>query len=374
MDFTINQKVLIQAMEQSNLAHSISRVDGDRELIYVNQAFCDETGYSREEVVGKNCRFLQGPNTNPNAVMQIRDALEKSESIDIEILNYKKNGTAFWNRFRMSPVYDDNGKVIAFIGIQSNVTEVREGQRLKEERRQLEALGRLTGNISHEIKNAIQPVKLMTEVLLDWQNMEPESVDRCMKILKDNAMVADEVTQDMLCFSRRSDTDVVSLQTHDLQDNVSRFVKNILHDGVTFSMNAQDSPYDSQMYVHLQPNHLYQLIMNMISNALYAMNDKGKLTLHWGFKEVAGSLSEELAVSAGRYLCIGLEDDGCGMDDKVMCSVFDPFYSTKTPGDGTGLGLSLAYRYVKEWGGTIDVQSEVGQGSCFTLYLPLYDE
>jgi PAS domain S-box-containing protein len=163
MNIDIENNILIHAIEHSNLAHTISRITGDMELIYVNQAFLDQTGYERDEVLKRNCRFLQGEGTNPDTVDLIRKAIANFKSIDIEILNYKKDGTPFWNRLRMSPVYDDENNPIAFIGVQSDVTHIHEQNRIEQERQKLEALGRLTGNISHEIKNALQPVKLMAE-------------------------------------------------------------------------------------------------------------------------------------------------------------------------------------------------------------------
>lgn len=371
MNKSLKNDILIQSIEHSNLAHTISRLDGDMELTYVNEAFLRDTGYERDEVVGRNCRFLQGEGTNPEHIQKIRDAIKNIESIDIEILNYKKSGEPFWNRLRMAPVFDDQEKPIAYIGIQTDVTHIRENLRLDAERQKLEALGRLTGNISHEIKNALQPVQLMAETLKDWKSLDEERIVRCIEILNDNIGVADRVVRDVLSFSRKPDDALEKIPVEDLKSEVFRFTKNLLHSRVTFSENIEDYPHEHEGYVEIRENQLFQILMNLVSNALYAMEDKGMLTLRWSYEELKTEHSVELGVASGPYLCIGVTDTGCGMDDKTIKSAFDPFYSTKPPGEGTGLGLSISYRIVKEWDGTINIQSQMDKGSAFTIYLPL---
>lgn len=363
--------ILIQSIEHSNLAHTISSIDGDMELTYVNQAFLDTTGYARDEVVGRNCRFLQGAGTDPETVKAIRDSVAQFKSIDIEILNYKKDGTSFWNHLRMTPVYDANKKPIAYLGIQSDVTHIHEQLRFEQERQKMEALGRMTGNISHEIKNALQPVKLMADALKDWKSLDDDKIARCIEILSDNVEIADKITHDVLRFSRRSSSDLEKINTEDLRPDVIRFLQNLLHGQIDFERNIIANPNTHNVFVHIRLNHLYQILINLVNNALHAMKDHGKLTLHWGHKDISEITAYELGLNTGTYLCIGIEDNGCGMDEKTMKSAFDPFFSTKSPGEGTGLGLSISYKIVKEWNGTIHVSSKVNAGSIFTIYLPV---
>ena len=370
MKFDLPKDILIQSIEHSNLAHTISSVDGDMELTYVNQAFLDETGYERDEVIGRNCRFLQGDGTSDETVQEIKRALAAFEPLDIEILNYKKDGTPFWNRLRMAPVYDENKKPVAFIGIQSDVTHIREAQRLEQERQKLEALGRMTGNISHEIKNALQPVKLMAEAMQDWKNLDEEKISRCVEILSENVQIADKITQDVLRFSRKSSTELEKIDVSDLKDDVVRFVQNLLHGQIEYTQHIE-APKGDTIFVNIRLNHLYQIIINLVNNALHAMEESGNLTLHWSYEEIDSGAASKMKVSKGTYLCIGVEDSGCGMDEKTMSSAFDPFYSTKPPGEGTGLGLSISYRIVKEWGGTLTVDSKINEGSIFKIFLPV---
>jgi PAS domain S-box-containing protein len=368
-NFDLPKDVLIQSIEHSNLAHTISRVDGDMELIYVNKAFLDATGYSRDEVLGRNCRFLQGAGTDREVVKKIKAAVTAFESIDVELLNYRKDGSPFSNHLRMSPVLDGSKRPVAYLGIQSDVTQMRQQLQAEHERQKMEALGRMTGNISHEIKNTLQPVKLMAEMLKDWNSLDKQQIDRCVQILHENVGLADHVIQDVLRFSRKSEKRPEKLRICDLKPEVLSFIRTLLHSRIEFSVVENVSVSDGHVEINL--NGLFQVLMNLVNNALHAMNDKGAITLHWLTKEIDAAAAHELGLKRGRYLCIGIEDSGCGMDAKTLRSALEPFFSTKPPGEGTGLGLSISSQIVGEWNGALVCKSILGIGSTFSIYLPL---
>lgn len=376
MDLTDQNRIFLQSMEQSNLAHTISAADGERELLYVNERFVEDTGYSREESVGRNCRFLQGENTDPKTVDTIREGLKDFRNIDVEILNYKKDGTPFWNRLRISPVYGEDQKVIAFIGIQADVTDVRENLRREQTRQKLEALGSITANISHEIKNVLQPVKLMTETLYDWQDLEREQIENCLNILYESVAVADEVVQDVLRFSRKTPDEMAHVEIEDLYAELKRFIKNLLPTPVSFNTAFDELSFQNmagKTTLKINQNKLFQIIINIVNNAIYAMELRGELTFEINAATVSPKDAARLDILPGEYARIYFQDNGCGMDKKVLRSAFEPFYSTKPPGEGTGLGLAISNQMIKDWGGSIDVLSEKGKGSTFILYLPLFD-
>lgn len=364
----INQDILIQSIEASNLAHTISLIQDDLALTYVNDAFLEQTGYTRDEVVGHNCRFLQGEGTDPDAVVAIRQSIKDAHPIDIEILNYKKDGTPFWNRLRMAPVFDDSKALVAFIGIQSDVTHMREQQRLEEERQKLEALGRMSANISHEIKNAIQPVKLMSETLLDWEMLSKEQLTKCIGIIHDNINIADVVTRDVLRFSKQAENVIEDIAVSVLIPDITSFTKSFLNSRVDFSIEAAE--FEDGLSVHINQVQLYQVMMNLINNALHAMNESGDLRLIIEPRVMDSSEAIAHKVKKGKYISISFQDSGCGMDEKLLHSIFDPFFSTKPMGEGTGLGLSISYGLVKSWGGTIIAKSQKDQGSVFSILLP----
>jgi len=239
-----------------------------------------------------------------------------------------------------------------------------------QERQKLEALGRMTGNISHEIKNTLQPVKLMADMLKDWKNLDDDNIERCIKILGENINLADHVIQDVLRFSRKSENISEKISVDILKDDVFGFVKNLVHSRINLVFSIQDGIPENQC-VEINVNSLHQILLNIVNNALHAMKDKGQLTLHWCYEEIDSDAAIEMSLTKGTYLCIGIEDTGGGMDEKILASAFDPFFSTKPPGEGTGLVLSISYKIVKEWNGTINAISKIDQGSTFTIYLPV---
>lgn len=369
--FRLTNDVLVQSIEHSNIPHTISRADGDMELVYVNQAFLDVTGYARHEAIGRNCRFLQGPGTDPKTVRMMRESIAALVPLEIEILNYRKDGASFLNHLRMAPVYDSAGKAIAYLGVQLDFTHFYQSQRFEQERQKMEALGRMAGNVSHEIKNTLQPVKLMSDLLKDRKSLSEEKLDQCLAILIENIDLADKVVQDVLRFSRRTSSELETVHAAVLRQDVVRFVQNLLHANILFESIPAPKTSDDRRFLHIRKNHVYQVLINLVNNALFAMNGSGKLTLHWRFEDIGPAEAQQLKLKEGAYLVIGVQDTGCGIEEKNFGEIFSPFFSTKPPGEGTGLGLSVSYRMAREWGGTLSFVSEPNVGSNFSIYIPV---
>jgi C4-dicarboxylate-specific signal transduction histidine kinase len=189
--------------------------------------------------------------------------------------------------------------------------------------------------------------------------------------LNENVILANRITNDVLSFSRKSSEELESINAEDLKNDVIRFIKNLLHSRVTLVKKVQDNQSDKNLFVNIRHNHLHQILINVVNNALHAMKEKGTLTLHWHYEDINSADAVDLGLKTGEYLCIGIEDNGCGMNEKTMTSAFDPFFSTKAPDEGTGLGLSISYRIVKEWGGTMTIKSQENKGSIIMLHIPV---
>ncbi|MTI08959.1 two-component system sensor histidine kinase NtrB [Curvivirga aplysinae] len=369
---TISNEILLQSIECSNLAHTISYIKEGLPLSYVNQAFLNQTGYRRDEVIGKNCRFLQGEGTDPESVRKIREAIKNFTPLEVEILNYKKDHTPFWNRLRLAPVFDQHNIPVAFIGIQSDITHDRERQRNEIERQKLEALGRMSANINHEIKNAIQPVMLLSETLLEWQNLNSDDVTRCTKIINENIKIAESIIKDTLRFSRRSSDSKENIVVSEIVSHVVSFAKNLLNSRVDFSVKTALKEPCGTATLNLE--RLLQVVLNLVNNSLFSMGYKGSLIFEFEIKKLKNNILKRDYLKEGKYFTISIIDDGGGIDEKILPSIFEPFFSTKPPGEGTGLGLAISYRLIREWGGSILVETEKGVGSKFEILIPYCDD
>lgn len=128
----------------------------DNPIVFANRAFLEMTGYAADEIIGNNCRFLQGPETDRQAVIDVREAIDSRREFATEVLNYRKDGSTFWNALFVSPVFDDTGKLVYFFGSQLDVSRRRDAEDALRQAQKMEALGQLTGGIAHDFNNLLQ--------------------------------------------------------------------------------------------------------------------------------------------------------------------------------------------------------------------------
>ena len=358
---------LFDAIDSSNMAHTLASVEGDRPLIYINQAFLDETGYSREEVLGRNCRFLQGEGTKEHSIQMIKKALNDYVPIDIEILNYRKDGTPFLNRLRISTVFDKDGRPLAYLGLQSNVNTLVENVRASQEKYRMESLGRLSANLSHEIKNTLQPIRLMLESLQDFENLSNDHIRRCIAIAIDNVAIAESIVKDTLYFSKQDTPEKARIEVVELVRIVSGLIQNFCPSTASFKVSI-DNNIDSLAVVAIHQNGIYQVMTNLVNNALDATGQHGQL--HFIVTTRHMTPVNDIGLKSGPYICMSLEDNGHGVDEKARANIFQPFFSTKSPSDGTGLGLAISRKIAKDHDGTL-IAENVENGARFSLLLPL---
>tara|TARA_B100000676_G_scaffold293215_1_gene329682 strand:+ start:664 stop:1749 length:1086 start_codon:yes stop_codon:yes gene_type:complete len=154
--------LILEAVRSSNFGVTIADATlPDLPLQYVNSAFEDITGYAFAEIKGRNCRFLQGPDTDQEAVSDIRRAIHREEPLTTMLLNYRKDGTRFWNRLQLSPIHDAKKRLRAYMSVQIDITRDVSERTIERERQKMEHLGKLASGISHELNNALQPILLM---------------------------------------------------------------------------------------------------------------------------------------------------------------------------------------------------------------------
>jgi PAS domain S-box-containing protein len=365
-------QLLLAALEASNLAHTISAIDGDMPLVYVNQAFLDLTGYSRDEVIGRNCRFLVGPQTSKQASQTIRSAISQGEALAIDLVNHRKDGTPFLNHLHISPVRSASGQIQAYIGIQSDVSRLRHRLIHEQQVEHLVALGGSISRISHEIKNALQPVRLMAEVLADWRTMAEADRGRCLDVLTQGVAVAIGVADDILRSVRKGGVEGEPVPVGDLNEQAQSFVFGLLQAGITLNWSA---PPESMRLrtVNIRPRHLLQVLANIAANAVDAMAGLAvrQISISWTSDLLSGRQADEIALAPGLYLRIDIVDTGSGMNAETISRLFESFVTCKPHGQGAGLGLMISRTMIREAGGTITARSVPGEGSVFTVRLPI---
>jgi two-component system cell cycle sensor histidine kinase/response regulator CckA len=282
----------------------------------------------------------------------------------------RKDGTVISVRLSGRGVRDEREGAEVFEVIAEDVTERKALEDQLRQAQKMEAVGTLAGGIAHDFNNLLTVVSGYCQLLMEDHAEDPQSARSIEQILR-AAERAAALTRQLLAFSRRQmlQPRVVNLNT--LVGSVERMLQPLLGERIQIELHtaAQVST------VKADPGQLEHILMNLAVNARDAMPRGGTISL----QTANADLSEDFARShpgaaPGRYVILSVADTGSGMDAETMAHVFEPFFTTKEPGKGTGLGLSMVYGIVKQSGGYITVDSKLGQGTRFRVYLPRVDE
>jgi two-component system cell cycle sensor histidine kinase/response regulator CckA len=335
-------------------------------IIYISPACERITGYTSEEMLGRNCRFLQGKDTDPDTVARIREAIGNERSCTVELLNYRKDGTPFWNELSISPIRDAAGRLTNFVGVQSDVTARRTLETQFQQSQKMEAVGQLAGGVAHDFNNLLTVISGYSEMLLETLDKDDENRESIRAIYQAGERAAG-LTRQLLAFSRQS---VLETKTLDLNLIVKETENMLLRMiGEDIALTTLLDPTISR--VKVDPGQIGQVLMNLAVNARDAMPQGGKLTIQTSEIELDETYCIRKAdLQPGRYIQLAVSDNGVGMPEEVKAHIFEPFFTTKGPGKGTGLGLATVYGIVKQSGGSVDLYSEQGQGTTFKIFLP----
>lgn len=355
--------LLKSVLEGSPDTISISDVrQPDLPLTYVNPSFQRTTGYRAEEVLGRNCRFLQGEETKSEDIAKIRTAIENRQPVDVVLLNYKKSGEPFINSLRMAPVFDKAGDLSAYLGIQRDITQ----ERLRAERQmsenRLETLGTATGSLAHQLNNLLHPVtSLLSLHLEDISDMQ---IRGDLEVALYSANQAADLSNRLLGLSRgdfRTGSEVTPIP-----DGLLRTVELArLMLPSTNKVETHIGNVPKNLSIPMNETLFAQVLINIITNASQATKQSGLIRI-------------ELDMSGNAKLQISIADDGPGIPLTERKKVFSPFYSKSVSKNGTGLGLFLVFQIINEIGGNISIgdgliqPDGVGLGCMITLDLPFY--
>jgi PAS domain S-box-containing protein len=303
----------------------------DNPLIYVNEFYEEMTGYSKEYAIGRNCRFLQGEDTASEPVDTMREAIDNREPVSVELRNYRKDGTEFWNRVNIAPVFDDDGELTHFVGYQQDITEEVEYKRQLED--QNERLETFASMVSHDLRNPLGVAQGRLEIGMD--DIENEHLE----IVADNLNRMEEIIADLLTLTRepeqKTETGLVAL---------SEFAEecwgHVETDDVRLVVDA-DHPIEADR------DRLAQLLENLIRNAVEHGGDLSTVTI--------GTFED------GFYV----EDDGEGIPPADREEIFEEGYTTSR--EGTGLGLSIVGALVDSHGWELTLTKGTDGGARFEI-------
>lgn len=339
----------------------------DNPIAFANAAFIQMTGYDRDEILGQNCRFLQGPGSDPETISQIRAAVDARTDISVEILNYRKDGSAFWNALFVSPVFGPNGELVYFFASQLDVTRRKDAEDALRQAQKMEAVGQLTGGIAHDFNNMLTVVMGNVESALE--KTEDDDVKRRLRRALEGARRAETLTSQMLAFARKQRLDGRPASLNQLVETLDDMAFRALGSQIEIET---DLAADLKL-ANLDPVQAETALLNILINARDAMPTGGRVIIRTRNLVVGAEEGHPSGAPAGRYVTLSVTDDGEGIPAGILARVTEPFFTTKEVGKGTGMGLAMVYGFMRQSQGYVHLTSEEGRGTTVTLIFPSVD-
>ncbi|HPS39191.1 MAG TPA: PAS domain S-box protein [Candidatus Cloacimonadota bacterium] len=362
-----NVTVLIQAIEQAGEGIVIFSPEGY--IRYVNAVFEKTTGYRRIELLDKPVEYLPFDPSSRSDMQQSWLRVRSSQPWRGKIDLIRKDGSKITMDMVVKPVIDKNNLLSSIVASCKDVTyEIMREEQLKRTQR-LEAIGRLTGGIAHDFNNVLSAIIGYTELASDDVPTGSDCANNLSEVLKSSNR-AKEMISHLLSFSRQeeSKTEIIDLVEH-VRESV-RFLKSYLPK----SIKIRETYKAENSTVIAVSGQIHQIIINFGTNSMHAIkHDNGLIDIT--VEPVAFRSKDMLAfpeLEQCQYLMISITDNGSGIEESLIDHIFDPYFTTKSANEGTGLGLSIVHSIVSAHHGAIRVESTVGVGTTFKVYLPLY--
>jgi PAS domain S-box-containing protein len=355
---------LHSAVEQSADIVVITNREGRIE--YVNPAFERIMGYQRAEVLGASPRLLKSGEHSPEFYQDMWRTLLSGSVFRGVMINRKKTGESVVVEKTITPVRNSQGEITHFICNDRDISEVRRLETALFQAQKMDAIGQLAGGVAHDFNNLLMVISSYAELMLD--EIQPDHrLHRNVQEILGAARRAADLTRQLLAFGRKQMQTLQVVDLNSVLQNVTRLLPRLI--GEDIEVRALAGPELGR--VRVDPGQIEQVVMNLATNARDAMPSGGTLTL-----ETRNVQLDETYVHAGNlmhpgeYVLLEVTDTGSGIPPEHLPHIFEPFYTSKEQGKGTGLGLATVYGIVKQSGGYIWVYSERNLGTTFKTYFP----
>ncbi|MFP4580819.1 MAG: PAS domain S-box protein [Candidatus Sumerlaeia bacterium] len=356
---------LSTAVEQATEAFIITDPRGN--IQYVNPAFCKITGYLREEIYGKHIETMRSGLHSAEFYQEMEEATQAGRLWKNRIKNRRKDGSIYEAESSIAPIRDANGKIINYVSVQRDVSHESMLESQLRQAQKMEAIGTLAGGIAHDFNNILSAIIGYSELVMLDLDEKSQTWENIQEVIKAGDRARELVNQ-ILTFSREREQELRSMRLAPIIKEAVKLLRGGLPSTIRIDQNI-DTDCPSVM---ADATQVHQIVMNLCTNAFHAMGHKGG-TLSVRLEDCFLSSSQASAylnLKAGHYVRLQISDTGHGMDEETLKRIFEPFFTTKERGEGTGLGLAMIHGIVMNMKGSINVQSEPGKGTSFTLFFP----
>ncbi len=363
------QRRLVTAMEQS--VDSIIITDKNGTILYINPWFEQVTGYLRHEVLGKNPSILQSGKHDRDFYDDMWQTLTQGKVWKGLLINKHKNGTLLEEESSIAPVFDKTGKIINYVAVKRDVTEQRKKEGEYRQAQKMEAIGALAGGIAHDFNNILSAIIGCAEFIRQEVPAESSIGKDVNEILVSGKRAVGLVKQ-ILTFSRM---EKVNKQFIRPQLSFKEAIK-MLRATLPATVSIKEYIDPDCGIILADPTTIHQITVNLCTNALHSMSEeKGILSVALQNQELQSEkIHGSRIIPPGNYVVLTVSDTGSGMSKDTLEHAFEPYFTTKKPGRGTGLGLAVVHGIVEDCNGFIEVESTVGKGSTFSIFLPVMEK
>ena len=349
----------------------------DKKLNFVNAPWLRFTGRPFAEIEGDGWRGLIHPEDRESFVRAFEAAFDRFESFHVEYRLRHADGDYRWIREEGSPRFDRSGVFLGYIGHGIDISDRKKAETEREQlqgqllqAQKMESIGRLAGGIAHDFNNMLQAILGYAEMVLDQIPADAPVRADVLEIQKSAKRSAD-LTRQLQTFARKQAISPKVLDFNDAVEGMSGMLRRLIGEAVVLAWK----PGRGVGQVKMDPTQVDQIVANLCINASDAIGKSGQIVLRTRAIDLAAVKHTPLGeIAPGPYVMLSVQDNGCGMDPDVVEHIFEPFYTTKRTGKGTGLGLATVYGIVKQNRGGIRVKSQPGKGSLFEIFLPRCSE
>ncbi|NBC86375.1 MAG: response regulator [Bacteroidetes bacterium] len=362
-----DQRIREQAQLLDKARDAIIAFDMDGRVVYWNKSAERLTGWTADEMLGARAQERLYDSSEAEKLEECHETVREEGEWTGELRQQSKDGEELVVESRWTLVRDSGGQPTSILVINTDITERKrlESQFLRSQR--MESIGRLVGGIAHDLGNLLVPILLGVKVLKRRES-EDEKVLQTLEMIEKSAERGSNMVEQVLAFARGVEGERVALQAATIIEEVAKITTETFPDNIDVRVDVPEDLHD----IVGDATQIQQVLMNLCVNARDAMPDGGVIEISASEADVSeAEAHRKMDAEPGSYVCLRVSDTGSGIPDEAIDKIFEPFFSTKAEGQGTGLGLSTAYSIVKSHNGFVDVESETGEGTTFRVYVPV---
>lgn len=344
--------------------------DSNAMIEYVNPAFEKVTGYSISEAIGQNPRILSSGEHDKKFYANLWNTITSGKTWKGEFINKRRDGSIYNEDATISPVFDAKNKIINYVAVKKDTSQEKSREEQLLQAQKMESVGKLAGGVAHDFNNILVGILGYSELIIRGIKNDIQ-IRKYAEEIRGAGERAASLTRQLLAFSRKQIIEPKIIGLNQLIGTFQNMLSRIIGENIQIALKLKQSGLGT---IKADPDQISQVLLNLSVNARDAIEKTGKIIIKTSNVNLNNHyFRDDGETVSGKYVILSVADTGKGMDSITLKKIYEPFFTTKKEGQGTGLGLSTVYGIVKQSNGYISVHSKLGKGTVFKIYLPRVD-